>query len=71
MAEGDGLLNRDNQFIIAENITTYSTTANRLSPDLSLAIERHPELASLIATWPALPEVLRAGIVAMVNASKK
>jgi hypothetical protein len=42
-----------------------------LSPDLSLAIERYPELANLIATWPTLPEALRTGIVAMVDASKK
>jgi len=28
-----------------------------------------PDLAAVVAAWPGLPEALRAGIVAMVNAA--
>jgi hypothetical protein len=42
---------------------------SRLSPDLSLAIEKHPELAQLIRSWSALPAAIRAGITAMINAT--
>jgi hypothetical protein len=29
-----------------------------------------PELAAVVATWPELPEAIRAGIVAMVKAAR-
>jgi hypothetical protein len=40
-----------------------------LSPDLSLSLTNHPELADLIRSWPGLPEALRAGITAMVKSA--
>jgi len=42
----------------------------RLSPDLSPAIEKHPELVQLIRTWSTLPDAMRAGILAMVGATQ-
>ena len=33
--------------------------------------ETTPDLAEIIDAWPTLPEPIRAGIVAMVNASVK
>jgi hypothetical protein len=57
------------------NITADSTESsdpvqNHLSPDLSLNVTNHPQLADLIRAWPALPEALRAGILAMVKSAK-
>jgi hypothetical protein len=71
VAEGDGLLNRQTPNSSGEFQKTYGHGVNHLSPDLSLNVTNHPELAQLIKTWPTLPEALRAGIVAMVNASAK
>jgi hypothetical protein len=42
-----------------------------LSPDLSLNVTNHPQLADLIRAWPDLPEALRAGILAMVTSAKQ
>jgi hypothetical protein len=44
-------------------------TDSRLSPDLSLAAEKHPELTELIRSWSALPAAVRAGIMATSNAT--
>jgi hypothetical protein len=44
---------------------------NHLSPDLSLNVTNHPQLADLIRAWPSLPEALRAGILAMVTSAKQ
>jgi hypothetical protein len=41
-----------------------------LSPNLSLKVTNHPELAELIRAWPDLPEALRRGITAMVKSAK-
>jgi len=41
-----------------------------LSPDLSLNVTKHPQLADLIRAWPDLPGALRAGILAMVKSAK-
>jgi hypothetical protein len=30
-----------------------------------------PDLAAVVAAWPALPEAIRAGIVAMVKATER
>jgi hypothetical protein len=34
-----------------------------------LGAENDPDLAALLAAWPALPTPIRAGIVAMVKAA--
>jgi hypothetical protein len=49
---------------------TYKPAEIHLSPDLSLNVTNHPELANLIRAWPDLPEALRAGILAMVKSAK-
>jgi hypothetical protein len=33
--------------------------------------QKEPALARVVEAWPALPEAIRAGIVAMVNAAKQ
>jgi hypothetical protein len=38
---------------------------------LAVPLPSDPELARLIVAWPTLPEALRAGIVAMIDAAKK
>jgi hypothetical protein len=42
-------------------------TLKCLSPDLSVAIQNHPELVELVTAWATLPESMRAGIVAMIK----
>jgi len=42
-----------------------------LAQHLSRAPENDPDLATVIAAWPSLPEPIKAGIVAMVNAAQK
>jgi hypothetical protein len=37
---------------------------------LARTVQNDPGLALLIERWPELPEALRAGILAMVKASK-
>ena len=39
------------------------------SVECQAVVTVHPELARVIAAWPTLPEVIKAGILAMVNAS--
>jgi hypothetical protein len=41
---------------------------SHLIPTASLKLS--PELADVVAAWPTLPEAIRAGILAMVRASK-
>jgi hypothetical protein len=48
-----------------------SLTPSGLSPSLSVALEKHPELLDLIARWPALPEAVRDGILAMIRGAEK
>jgi hypothetical protein len=38
---------------------------------LALLKQELPEVASLVEAWPTLPEAVRAGILAMVAASRK
>jgi len=39
-----------------------------LAPRLALLVQDHPDLLALLDTWPELPEAIRAGIVATVQA---
>ena len=41
-----------------------------LAQCLAQIVENHPDLAALIDAWPTLPDPVRAGIVAMVEAAK-
>jgi len=36
---------------------------------LAQTVENHPDLTTLIDAWPDLPQAVRAGIVAMINAA--
>ena len=46
---------------------------NHASPETAqgqrAALEMAPDLAAVVAAWPTLPEVIRAGILAMVKAA--
>ena len=48
-----------------------SSGPETLAQTLSRETKTDPDLACLVEGWPALPEALRAGIVAMVNAASK
>jgi hypothetical protein len=50
--------------------TLVAATADfPLANPLAREIEKYPELARLIAAWPTLPEAIRAGILAMIEAA--
>jgi len=48
---------------------TSDNDAGHLASCLALLHQKSPDLALLVERWDALPEALRAGIVAMVTAS--
>ena len=70
MVECAGLENRKHAPATDVPTDTYNPAENHLSPDLSLNVTNHPQLADLIRAWPSLPEALRAGILAMVKSAK-
>jgi hypothetical protein len=70
VVECAGLENRKHTQATDGSTDSYKTSENHLSPDLSLNVMNHPQLADLIRAWPSLPEALRAGILAMVKSAK-
>jgi hypothetical protein len=52
------------------NTPVTATTENPLAQSLAREIEKCPELARLIEAWPSLPEALKTGILAMIEAAK-
>ena len=70
MVECAGFENRNHATTSNVPADSYDPAENRLSPDLSLNLSNHPELADLIRAWPGLPEALRAGITAMVKSAQ-
>jgi len=70
-AERAGFENRHHATTSDVPTDTYKPAENHLSPDLSLNVTNHPQLADLIRAWPSLPEALRAGILAMVTSAKQ
>jgi hypothetical protein len=42
-----------------------------LAHSLAREIEKCPELVRLIDAWPSLPDAIRVGILAMVEAAQK
>ena len=70
MVDCAGLENRKHALSTGDSREACDHPENRLSPDLSLSVANHPELANLIRAWPDLPEALRAGIAVMVKSAK-
>jgi hypothetical protein len=71
VVECAGLENRKHTLATDVPTDSYEPSENHLSPDLSLNVTNHPQLADLIRAWPSLPEALRAGILAMVTSAKQ
>ena len=40
-----------------------------LAPCLALSVQNDPDLRAVVTAWPELPEAIRVGIVAMVQAA--
>ena len=65
-----GMKSRD-----AENVcdavatTSESRSANR-GAEWGAFVRSHPDLAAVVDSWPTLPEAVKAGIVAMVEATQ-
>lgn len=59
---------------IRKGETTKGLHHSTSTPSLPLPYEAlglPPDLAAIVDAWPALPEPIRAGIVAMVKASER
>ncbi len=55
-------------------LTDYSTSENdfeRLASCLALLTQKSPDLALVVQRWDSLPDALRAGILAMIEAAGK
>ena len=46
----------------------YGNDEKRLAECLAFLAEKVPDLAAVIDAWPALPEAIKKGILAMVRA---
>ena len=55
--------------IAAQEVTT--SQPDPLAHSLAREIEKHPDLHRVLDAWPTLPEALRAGILAMIDAAGK
>jgi len=63
--------NADNPQAI-ETASTCENHADGACHNLCQTVaENDPDLAAIVTAWPALPEALKAGILAMVKASAK
>jgi hypothetical protein len=70
VAEGTGLLNRRTGNVSVNSDTAYENTTKNLADYLALLREKSPDLALLVERWDELPEPVRVGIVAMLEAVK-
>ena len=84
---GEGIRTPDTRIMIpllstpgerAERVSTHALTARdssesveRLGVLLGVLKEKDPDLASVLESWPTLPEPMRPGIVAMVKAARR
>ena len=57
------------QSIPIKQVTAIPETA--LANTLARESQIDPDLARLIDAWPTLPEAIRAGIIAMIQAARK
>jgi hypothetical protein len=53
------------------NTAVTASHENPLAQSLAREIEKHPDLQRVLDAWPTLPEALRAGILAMIDAARK
>ncbi len=53
----------------AEIDNTCDGTSDGLGSCLAILDENDPELAAIVRAWPDLPDAVRAGILAMIEAS--
>ena len=64
------LQNRCSESVTDVNATTCDTTDPALTALLTYFEQKSPDLARVVEAWDNLPEPVRAGIVAMVQASR-
>ncbi len=51
--------------------TQISNDSSEIQKALAVSLPLDPDLARLVDAWPTLPEALRAGILAMIDAARK
>ncbi|MFC1782735.1 hypothetical protein ACFL02_04010 [Planctomycetota bacterium] len=54
-----------------ENNTLTETDHNNSAQNLDILLQEYPDLERILTAWPDLPEPVKAGIVAMVQAASK
>ncbi len=55
--------------VTAESRSIYEATDGRLVDNLADSVQNNPDLVLVVEAWDTLPEHVRAGVVAMVNAA--
>ena len=63
----NGLANRPFANATSANPSTSDEGQLRVSPSVSLTLEKHPDLAALVEAWPTLPEAVRASVFAVLK----
>ena len=63
--------NRHNDSATASQSTTCDDDTKNLALGLARILEDFPELTRVINSWPTLPQAIRTGILAIVNADKE
>jgi hypothetical protein len=64
-----GLKVRSDDSPTIANESTYDYSQNDLASCLALLAQTRPELAKVVEAWDTLPDAVRAGMIAMVNAT--
>ena len=54
-----------------QNQLLTKTEPNDLACYLALLLQEYPEISQIVKVWPELPEAIRTGILAMVNAANR
>ena len=66
----DGLANRLDRNVNPDANATYESDEENLAFCLALLRRKSPDLALLVERWDTLPDVVKTGIVAMVQAAQ-
>ncbi len=67
----NGFAIRPSGSVTNQETETCETSTNHLGALLGALRAESPDLATVVEAWPKLPETVRAGILAMINAAKR
>lgn len=67
----NGFAIRDSAESEADGATTYDGRDETVSSNVSSQVRQDPQLAAVAASWPALPEHIKAAILALVHSATR